>query len=765
MRKAVPILELSDYWEILRRRQWVVLVCLLIGLVGAGIVFLVMPKTYRSSTLILVESQKVPTEYIKPVVVDTIEERLITIQQQIFSRTLLQKIIEEFGLYKDELKRDPLEDVIEEMRKNIKVSTVDDRLHRNIQAFTLAFDGENPLTVMQVTNKLAALFIEENLKVREQLVEGTSEFLEHELRNVKEKLERQEAEISEYKQKYMGRLPQQAEANLRTLDRLQMELQNAADSLRIAEERREILREAVEESGGEVPGPDAAQSAPLKARLQQLRQQLVQLQAEYTGSYPDVIQAKRQIHELEEQLAGKSPRSETTGNEKADSVVADGAGGIGGNKNLTTHLRAIEPEIEIRKQRKHRLEKQIKEFESRIESTPIHEQRLSILLRDYEQNRKSYQTLLEKKMAATISENLEKRQKGEQFRIVDPANLPEKPVKPDPLKVFLGGVLAGLVLGGGSIWWLDFRNLPFRRPEEVETAVGLPILATIPHVFSLQEASDGPKPSPAITKERWVKRWLKRCLALPVKLARRLRVFLPQRLKAEKRAEARRALQTQMNALGAEQFRVLAGRIVQLREKNDLRLIAVTSSLAGEGKTMVALNLALTLAKDYLEDTVLIDGDIRTSDASTRLGLQGEMGMINVLAGECELEKALLPHAYPNLKVLTAGKGTRGLTATRERLQMLLNSLKQRGLFVILDTPPILPMADMNLYAEIVDGIVLVVKAGQVSQQVVGQALKFLSSGNIVGVVLNDLLTPRLVSYYGHYKYMAPEKAAVTFQP
>ena len=765
MRKAIPILELSDYWEIIRRRQWVVLACLLIGLVGAGMVFLVMPKTYRSSTLILVESQKVPTEYIKPVVVDTIEERLITIQQQIFSRTLLQKIIEEFGLYKDELKRDPLEDVIEEMRKNIKVSTVDDRLHRNIQAFTLAFDGENPLTAMQVTNKLAALFIEENLRVREQLVEGTSEFLEHELRNIKEKLDRQEAEISEYKQKNMGRLPQQVESNLRTLDRLQMELQNAADSLRIAEERREILREAVEESGGEVPGLDAVKAAPLKARLQQLRQQLVHLQAEYTDSYPDVIQTKRQIQEIEEQLAGRSSKSESAGVGKADSVVADSVGEIGGNKNLATQLRAIEPEIAIRKQRKNRLEKQVKEFESRIESTPIHEQQLSILLRDYEQNRKSYQTLLEKKMASTISENLEKRQKGEQFRIVDPANLPVKPVKPDPLKVFLGGVLAGLVLGGGSIWWLDFRNLPFRRPEEVEAAVGLPILASIPHVVSLQEAGSSPTPSPIAKKERWYTQWLKWRLALPVKFARRLRVFLPQRLKAEKRVEARRAFQTQMNALGSEQFRVLAGRIIQLREKSDVRLLAITSSLAGEGKTTMALNLAATLAKDYLEDTVLIDGDVRACDASTRLGLQNELGMINVLAGELELDKALLPHAYPNLKVLTAGKGPRRLTATRERLQLLLDSLKRRGVFVILDTPPILPMADMNLYAENVDGVVLVIRAGQVSQQVVGQALKFLTSGNIVGVILNDLLTPRLVSYYGHYKYMAPEETAVTFHP
>src|SRR6266508_2007285 len=209
MRQVINRLEMSDYLELLRRRVWMVLACLLVGLLGAGVFFLVIPKTYRSSTLILVESQKVPTDFIKPVTVDTIEERLISIQQQIFSRTLPRKIIED--------------------------TTVYDRLRRNIQDFTIAYEGADPLMVMKVTNKLAALFIEENLRVREQLIEGTSEFLEHELKSVREKLVFQEKQISEYKMRYRGELPAQVEANLRTLDRLQMELQSANETIRLSE--------------------------------------------------------------------------------------------------------------------------------------------------------------------------------------------------------------------------------------------------------------------------------------------------------------------------------------------------------------------------------------------------------------------------------------------------------------------------------------------------------------------------------------------------
>ncbi|HEX3204204.1 MAG TPA: Wzz/FepE/Etk N-terminal domain-containing protein, partial [Nitrospiraceae bacterium] len=227
------MLELSDYLEVLKRRKWILVIWLVVGLLGAGITFLVMPKVYRSNTLILVESQKVPTDYIKPMAVDSIESRIITIQQQILSRTLLQKIIEEYSLYPDELRRQPIEDVVDLMRRDIKITTVDDRMHRNIQAFTISYDGYDPLLVMQVTNKLAAMFIGENLKVREQLVEGTSEFLDQELRRVKERLDLQEAEISRYKQKYVGQLPQQSETLLRTLDRLNMELQTQTDMLRM----------------------------------------------------------------------------------------------------------------------------------------------------------------------------------------------------------------------------------------------------------------------------------------------------------------------------------------------------------------------------------------------------------------------------------------------------------------------------------------------------------------------------------------------------
>lgn len=730
------MLEFADYLDVLKKRKWVLLVWVVVGLLGAGVAFLLLPKVYRSSTLILVESQKVPTDYIKPMAVDTIEERLIAIQQQILSRTLLQKIIEEFHVYDDDLKRQPLEDVIDLMRRDIKITMVDDRFHRNIQAFTISYDSNDPQLAKQVTNKLAALFIGENLKVREQLVEGTSEFLDQELQRVKERLDQQEAEISVYKQKHMGQLPQQSEALFRTLDRLTMELQTHNDTLRMLVERREIMHDAVETSAG---SPGGVVHLSPRGRLRQLREQLSQLLSEYKDTYPDVLRVKREIKDLE----GRIARGPSTDDLEEDVVVS--------GSDMDSQLRTVEAEIKVRRHRATEIQSQIKALEQRMEQMPIREQELSTLLRDYETTNKRYQSLLANKESAKITEQMEKRQKGEQFRILDPANLPTKPVKPDPLRVFLIGLTAGLVLGGGTIWWLDFRNLPYRRPEEIESSLGVPMLASIPHMFMVgnQERNDG-EPPPTV----W-KRWVGRMKRLPFP-SEEVNGVLAKRMPTG--GKSQRVLQAHMNALGAEQFRVLAGRIIQVREKKGAKILAMTSSLAGEGKTTVALGLAITLARDYLEETILIDGDIRNPEVSTRMGLQDERGLINVLAGECTLDEALYQHTHPNLRILSAGTvehGGRGLTATRVGMQELLADLRRRGVIVILDAPPILPMADMNLFSEVVDGIILVVRAEQTPQGVVAEALRFLSGGSIEGVVLNDLVTPRH-QYYGRYAIAEP---------
>lgn len=500
-----------DYFGMIwRQKVWIILP-LILGILIAGILIVKLPKIYRSTTLILVEAQKVPEEYVKSAVSGTVEGRLSTIQQQIMSRSLIEKIINKFGLYPENSNGVIAEEVIGRMRNNIEVKTTVAR-NNNIEAFSLSFQGKDPVMVMNVTNELASLFIEENLKIREQMVEGTTEFLDNELKSLKETLERQEARIGEFKRMNMGELPQQLEANLRSLDRIQSDLlatqlakQSAQDRKLVLEKTVELTRQRIEKAAtqggvddntllesGIIPSTTDRPPSPLMLKLIQKKMDLSNLQTEYKESYPDIIMLKREIQELEDQVAltemseagtlpaglrepgesnrGRAPVSVPTGFELERAHIVE----------IQSQLRAIDVELNTLKERERGLQKQIQVYERRVESVPAREQELAVLERDYENTKKNYESLLDKKLNAKISENLEKRQKGEQFRILDPANLPERPFKPVPLQIGLMGIAGGLGVGVALAFIREKLDSSIRKPEEVERITSVPVLASIP---------------------------------------------------------------------------------------------------------------------------------------------------------------------------------------------------------------------------------------------------------------------------------------------
>ena len=249
------------------RRKWLVL-AIFVACVGGGSILCVMwPESYRSSTLILVESQKIPQDYVKALIGSSIEERLNSIQQQVMSRTLLTQMIQEFGLYQDAARGDGSEAVVERLRKDIRVTTTSATSSQRggIDAFAISFAHQDPQLAMKVTAKLASQFIEENLRSREQLVAGASEFIEQELAMAKERLEDQERSISFFKTKYMGELPEQVQANVSTLDRLSLQYGTTHDALQRAADRLSLLEKTFKEyeaiepaTTGTVQGPGGA---------------------------------------------------------------------------------------------------------------------------------------------------------------------------------------------------------------------------------------------------------------------------------------------------------------------------------------------------------------------------------------------------------------------------------------------------------------------------------------------------------------------------
>lgn len=478
--------EIKNYWEAICRRKWLVILPALLCTIVSVFVAYKLPAFYRSTTVILVEQQQIPEAYVTPTDRTPFGHRLQTIRQQILSKPRLEKIINDLNLYPSgrrgfssmikktlhiENNSEPSrEAIIEGMTKDIEINVIGGQRG---DAFSISYIGVDPYTVMQVSSTLASLFIEENLKVREQYAEGTSEFLANELQNAKKELESQEKAVRNFKEKFMGGLPQQLETNLRTLDRLQSDIQNVRSEIKSSEDRKVMLESQLSQSTGD--GTGAAGADPLAVELARLQHELSTLLANYKETYPDVINTRRRIGEIKELMSAPKNTSEESAAAASEASYLEMRNPIVYN-NLVT----VKSQIESLQHREAELAKQIKFFEKRVEDTPAIEQKFADLRRDYDISLRNYQTLLEKKLHAKLSENLEKRQKGERFTIVDPANLPERPFKPNRPVVAMIGPFLGLGAGVGFVFLLEFLSPVFRKPEDFEDIVQLKVLSTIP---------------------------------------------------------------------------------------------------------------------------------------------------------------------------------------------------------------------------------------------------------------------------------------------
>jgi len=751
------VLTFQDYLAIAIRRKWLILGIVLCSLGAAYAWGKVLPKSYRSTTLILVESQKIPEDYVKGVVMGTVHDRLNTIQQMLLSRTLLDRVIEMSKPYGESQGADR-DAAIERMRKAITITTSRDVMLRD-QTFSISFVHENPAMAMKVTSTLASLLIQENLSTREQLVETASQILTSELDRAKEELEAREKAVSEFKRMHMGELPQQMEANLRALDRIQVEVLTQTEALSNLNTRLAMIEKAIKEyettgtTSTELPASSRKGDRRFP-RLKELERNLATLSAIYKQNYPDVVQLKEEIAKLKTQ-----PQAE---NDELVDVMPMQEGKSGGAKPVDPYLRELtrqrnELKIEIasNKDRQSRLAAQIKEYEGRVERTPAREQKLMSLVRDYENMQKNYQSLLEKKLSARIAENLERRQKGEQFRIIDPANLPGYPEKPNKMRIMLAGLALGCGLGMGTAVGIEWLKRGFRDPEEAETLLGLPVLATIPF---FQSAFGGAAKS--LPLQTGVP-----ALPLNVKEGRLLSYSSKSIIRSERATHGPTAagrfspewnLVTKWRPMSvvAEQFRVAATRLALMGAERSSTVIVVTSAVMGEGKSSSAVNLAYVLAQDLGKRTLLIDCDLKRPAVHKYAGVPLEPGLADVLHGGKSLDTCLQRLEEVSLWILPAGSmryRSIGLLKTQE-LHKILTELRSRFEHIILDAPPILPLADMNVLAKVSDVLALVVLAATTGRDVVQKAFKTLRDTSQAGIILNGI-EAESTPYYMQQEY------------
>ena len=508
----LPDMETSDYLDILRRRKWYIVFSILLILFGGSVYSVIAPEKYKSSTTILVVAQRVPEGYVRSTISTRIDERLFTIRQQVLSRTRLLAVMEELGLYKEERKKLPAEDVVEMMRKSIdiQVASATDKGGRRREssedAFTLSVTHGNPQMAMLTASRLASYFIDENLKSREQQAVGTSEFLESQLQETKVRLEAQEEKVKQYKLKFMGELPQQLQANLQILSRLQDQLKMNSDATRRASDQKVLLeaqtsvfRAQLDALKVQVPGSsgfDASVASNDTAvmiadELAEKKSQMAALSSKFTEQYPEMRRLKGEITQLEKQLAEANRNEGGAGTSAGTSPrrpVSRGAisGSIPGGREREEILRiraqytAINSEIASLRKERAGIEKAIAGLEARIEKSPRREQEMVSLTRDYENLKLSYDDLLKKKLDAEVSQNLEKRQKGEQFQILDPADLPQEPFTPDRPRILGIAFAAAMLIGFGGAIGFEMINPTLRGKRDFQHFFQVPVLASIP---------------------------------------------------------------------------------------------------------------------------------------------------------------------------------------------------------------------------------------------------------------------------------------------
>jgi polysaccharide chain length determinant protein (PEP-CTERM system associated) len=480
-----------------RRRWWVIAPIVTVTMLGGALAWY-LPNKFASQTVILVVPQRVPESYVKSTVTLPIENRLRSMQEQILSRTRLERIIVEFNLYPELRKTKVMDDVIAKMIDAIGLQIGKE------QSFTLTFAYTDAQTAAKVTDRLASLFIDENLRDREVQAVGTSQFLEAELEEARRRLMEHEKKLKEYRERYAGQLPSQLPSNLQVIQTTQLQIQSLEDgSNRYRDQRLAVERQVADaentlatppplpvapaRDGGASADPAALAAGTPAQQLDAANRNLRALETRgLTAEHPDVIRARRVIRDLEARVAADAATA-TNATKPAAPVTPQEAAMRNRLSALRTQLETIDRQIASNERDAQALRQKLNTYQARVEAVPGRESELTDLNRDYSALQASYQSLLAKREDSQIAANLERRQAGEQFKVLDAARVPEKPLSPNRPLLCGGAVFLGLVLGialGGA---REFVDSSLRSEDDVLKGLELPVLALVPMVVTTVE--------------------------------------------------------------------------------------------------------------------------------------------------------------------------------------------------------------------------------------------------------------------------------------
>jgi len=526
--------SIQDYLAVVSRRKAAIittsLVVFLIGLVAA----LVWPPTYRSSATILIKEQEIPTELVRSTVTSIAAQRIQTISQRVMTRPNLMEIIEKYNLYVKERKHKTSEEVLEEMDEDIELEMIsaevmDPRTGRPglaTIAFTLSYEGNNPDSTQKVAGELTSLFLAENLKTRKDKAAETYSFLTDETIKLEERIAESSKKLAEFKEKHANSLPEMSAMNLSMLNRIESEKDSVDAELRALKERQFYLQSQLAQINPLTNMRSATGEAILDpvSKLKALESEYVGLRAKYSDMHPDIIKIKREIAGLRQQtgqgvdaqemaMSLTKKRSEYASIKEKYSanhpdVIRLEAEIVSLEKSISdnpvqyenqvmemqpdnpayiavqTQLKTVETEIKSNGLRKQRLDNKLLDIEERISKSPQVEKEFMVLAREQQSALTRFQDIKARQMEAEIGQELEKESKGESFILIDPAQFPEKPVKPNRLIIVFLSLIFSVAAGLGVAILKEAMDGTIRGVASINKILTAAPLAVIPVIYN-----------------------------------------------------------------------------------------------------------------------------------------------------------------------------------------------------------------------------------------------------------------------------------------
>jgi polysaccharide biosynthesis transport protein len=471
------------------RRKWVAILAFLAPLVAGVTLVVFPPNIYRSAATVLAERQQVPEFFVRATVTSAIDTRIQAISQEVLSRARLGALINQFNLYPDLRQRVPPDRLVDQMRGDIKLELKSMELkglREATVAFTITYQGGDPDTVSRITNTLASFYNEENLKARGILATSTTEFLKVQLGETKKRLDAQEQRVSEFKRRHLGELPQQMDTNLATLEHLNAQLRQNTDSQTRVNERRQTLSSQLAEAeaslmtGGQFVSPELREAA----RLAQKKEELARLRIQFNDNYPDVVLLAAEVAALERELvAAKTRMQESTADAKPTATPVTPY-----LLRLKEGLGELQTELKILKGEEGRLRAAIASYQERVENVPRREQAFIELSRDYQSTRQLYDSLMKRHEEAQLAENMEQTQKGEQFRVIDPAVPSAQPAAPNRARLLMMTLAAAIGLAVAAVLLAEQLDTSFHTLDDLRAFSKAPVLVSIPRIVTPKDS-------------------------------------------------------------------------------------------------------------------------------------------------------------------------------------------------------------------------------------------------------------------------------------